>query len=103
MPSEQRWYYSTDIWNCEAFEYSGCVNDPDQGVNKNNFKSKEECCKNCWCTFITGLSILWLAYDNLSVQNVDLMTIFVRMAGGTGYIVVGPNTLHHSLRPNIHF
>ncbi|KAI0227226.1 hypothetical protein LSAT2_022307 [Lamellibrachia satsuma] len=38
-----RWFFNSETGKCERFVYGGC------GGNKNNFSTKEECDKMCWC------------------------------------------------------
>ncbi|KAK2186485.1 hypothetical protein NP493_198g00036 [Ridgeia piscesae] len=38
-----RWFFNTKTGRCERFLYGGCAG------NANNFKTKEECHKTCWC------------------------------------------------------
>ncbi|KAK2169029.1 hypothetical protein NP493_1203g00012 [Ridgeia piscesae] len=38
-----RWFFNSKTGKCEKFIYGGC------GGNKNNFLTKEECDKTCWC------------------------------------------------------
>jgi len=38
-----RWFFNSKTGKCEKFIYGGC------GGNKNNFLTKEDCEKTCWC------------------------------------------------------
>ena len=38
-----RWFFNSKKGMCEKFLYGGC------GGNKNNFKTRQECDKTCWC------------------------------------------------------